>query len=349
MRIRPALAIGAVLLSACLCGSATAAKLYRWVDEQGNVHYSDRIPPDAAKQERARLDERGVMVERTEAAKTEEELARDRELERLRAAQQKLLEEQQERDRVLLNTFRTEDDLFLARDKKIEAVDAQVKLTEGNIKRLKKRLADMQATAATTERQGEQVSPKYRADIEATRRQIEEAYASIVQREQDRLAISARFEDDLQRIRLLRNLRIETAEEEKPKPERRRSLLDTLVVCDNRANCLAYWERATEYAQRKATTKLQIMGEHILMTAAPLKDDDLSLTVSRIPDEQGVELIFLDLQCRESPLGAEFCAGAAAQQVRDDFRGAVLGEPSAAPVPAAPAAQAGEQPPAPSR
>ncbi len=334
--MRQAIAYTVLILCSSLWSTAATAKLYKWVDADGGVHYSDRVPPDAVGQERSVLDKRGIEVERTDRARTPEEIARDEELARLRAIQQQLRADQEERDRVLLNTFRTEEDLLLARERKLEVVDAHINLAEANIRRLKSRLATMQTKAATTERQGEAVSPAFRAEIETTRRQIEETYAAIVTREKDRQSISAGFDQDLTRLRELRNLRTTTAAAPAPVGPRRYRLLDTLVQCDTASLCATYWERAGSYAQREATTQLQLTGERILLTASPAKDQDISVTVSRIPEGGGVELIFMDVQCRNSPLGAEFCNSPAVQRVRAGFKDYVTGQTAAA-APATPA------------
>jgi hypothetical protein len=42
-------------------GSAVAAKVYRWVDENGEVHYSESLPPDFEDKTHDELDERGIV------------------------------------------------------------------------------------------------------------------------------------------------------------------------------------------------------------------------------------------------------------------------------------------------
>ena len=50
--------ISAAILAA---GSAMAAKVYRWVDENGEVHYSETLPPDIKVKKHDELDERGIV------------------------------------------------------------------------------------------------------------------------------------------------------------------------------------------------------------------------------------------------------------------------------------------------
>ena len=179
---------------------AVAGKLYQWTDENGEKYYSDRVPPEHARREHRRLNPQGIEIERREPAKTPEQLAREQELKQLRAEQQRILEEQRARDRVLLRTFRTEDDLLMARNGKLVAVDAQIKLADSNVKRLRTRLADLQARAAALERRGDAVNRNLLQNIDQLRDQIENNYRYIVTREQDKLAIRERFEQDLQRF-----------------------------------------------------------------------------------------------------------------------------------------------------
>ena len=48
---------------------------YRWIDEQGVVHYGDSIPPQYAQKERTVLNNHGVEVRKLDAQKTPEQLA----------------------------------------------------------------------------------------------------------------------------------------------------------------------------------------------------------------------------------------------------------------------------------
>ena len=52
---------------------ASAAKLYKWVDEDGKVHYSDKVPPEAIRNEHKQLNEHGVVKETVEKDLTDEQ------------------------------------------------------------------------------------------------------------------------------------------------------------------------------------------------------------------------------------------------------------------------------------
>ncbi len=298
-------------------------RLYKWVDEEGNVHYSDKIPPSAVKNPYAKLDERGLVIERKERAKTPEEIAREEELRRLREAQRKQLEAQRARDKVLLSTFRSEDDIILARDGKLATYDAQIRIAYTNIERLKAWLATQKKRAADLERKGRKVPAKLLAEIENTRQQIKANYESILRQEKDKEFIRKKYAADLKRFRELKALKESTV----PKQEKRRfdAIVETVVVCDEKVDCDAAWEKAKAYARRHATTPVYVDTRRMFMTQPPRTKEDLSLSVSRlrpIPDKP--EIIFLDVSCKKQVANETWCTTEQARKIRSAFRAAVM-------------------------
>ena len=298
-----------------------SARTYRWTDADGKVHYSDRLPPEHIKGARSHLDDQGLETKRVEAAKTKEELAREAELKQLRAAEKRLIEEQREKDLVLVRTFRNEDDIMMARDGKLVSIDTSILIDRSNINRLKLKLAEMQKNAADTERQGRKVSPNYLKEIESTRKTLKEAHANIIRKEQHKELIREKHNADLQRFRVLKHLRDPENSLEKSDNKQRVTLLETVVICEDDRQCDVLWAKAESYVRQHATTRLQLLADSIIMTAAPIKDDDITIAVSRIvePNTPGARL-FLDLQCKESPRGKDFCLTAEVELIRTGFR-----------------------------
>lgn len=295
------------------------AKMYRWTDAQGHVHYSDKVPPEHVGQARIRLDNRGMEVEEVEAAKTREEIEHDEELERLRVEKKRLINEQKALDRVLLRTFRSEDDILMTRDGKLTSINTSIQIVRSNIRRLKLNLAAMQKNAANLERQGQRISAAHIQDIEHIRQQLKDNYEVIIKKEQSKEALREIYAADVTRFLILKNLRPRL--DIKQEKRRIRSLLETVVICNNQPDCDAAWIKAEEYVRKHATTRLQMLANSIIMTAAPLVPTDISITVSRIriPDEPGASL-FMDLQCKESPRGHDFCETDPVDDIRSGFR-----------------------------
>lgn len=204
----------ATTLGAGLTG-AVQAGLYKWTDEQGNVHYGDRIPPQYAEKEQRRLNEQGITVEVKERAKTPEELAEAQRLAKIEAEKAELRRQQQVRDRILLDTFSNEDEIIMTRDGKVSAIDAIIRVTQGRIENLRDRLAELTTRAANLERSGKAVPDTLHEDIRSARQQIENNETYIVQKEQEQQETRAKYEADIQRFRELMRLR----EEEQQKTE----------------------------------------------------------------------------------------------------------------------------------
>ena len=305
--------------------AAPAAKLYKWVDAEGNVQFSDKVPPEHAKQERKILNQQGLTVDTIERAKTPEELAREKRIAELRAEQQRLIAEQAARDRVLLNTFRSEDDIILARDGKLAAVDVLIKVTRGSITRMETRLTEMQNNAARMERSGETVSARYLGQIDDLRRQIKDAQASIVAKKNEKQRIRAKYDEDAERFRMLSSLGPgrETGEQTVSKD---RAQLISSFVCKDATTCEQAWPLAKAYVRQHATTPVEMLSDSIIMTRAPRRDQDIGITVSRIPQQDGGGfLLFVDVQCHDSASGAQFCKGEKVAAIRAGFQPHIAG------------------------
>jgi hypothetical protein len=325
MNFHPSL-LHAVALLACLA-SATAVNsstIKKWVDENGVTHYGTSIPPQYRDQAHSELNQRGIEIKRHDRAPTEEEIEQERALRLLRAEQQKLLEEQQARDRILLNLYRNEDDLVMARDGKIAQLDSQIQLTHNEIRRLKSRLSDLQAAAAAAERGGKQISSQQAANLDATLRSIEKSYAIILGKEDEKRDTVERYALDLERFRQLRQGGSRALNADRVKRSEIPDLVDTAVRCADDAECSSLWETARAYALEHATTAVDLDAERILVTAPPRAIRDISITVSRLEDHQrGGERIFMDVQCANFTEAREFCRGPEVSAIRSGFRSAL--------------------------
>ena len=118
-----------LMMSAIFVASAQAG-MYRWVDENGAVHYGDKVPARYLKKEHQELNEQGTTVKKHDRAMTADERAEKKQQE----AQRKRLENEKRaqalRDRVLTDTYTTERDLIAAKDARLDAIDSQLQLSK---------------------------------------------------------------------------------------------------------------------------------------------------------------------------------------------------------------------------
>ena len=92
--------IGYLLLLPVLLATTPvqAERMFKWVDDEGKIHYSDRVPPQHSKRERREYDVSGRTVRVYERAKTPEEKAE--------AARLAAIEEQKQRVELLVPGLR---------------------------------------------------------------------------------------------------------------------------------------------------------------------------------------------------------------------------------------------------
>ena len=197
-----------LLLMVLLLGlmPAQGGKLYKWVDETGQIRYGDRIPPQFAKRKQDTLNEQGVVVKTRAAAKTEQQLAEERRIAEAAAEEKRLRDENDAYNRVLLDTFTTEDDMIMTRNGKVDAIEAAVRLTRARTEKAKQRLLGLTRRAANMERAGRPIPKPLYKEITDARSQIKYNNRYIANRLEEQQAVRQQFESDLKRFRELKSV-----------------------------------------------------------------------------------------------------------------------------------------------
>ena len=199
-------ALAAAVLSVFLLQATAveAQKLYRWVDKDGKVHYSDQIPPEAVDQAREELNQAGRTVDRVDRARTPEEIAASAEAERVAAEQRKLQEEQDKMDAILLNSYGNAEELKRSFDERFALVEQTIESARVGLRSQEKSLAELLAHAAELEQQSKPVPDTVRASIELARKQTEEQRGFLTKREQDKVKLEAEYAATAERYNALR-------------------------------------------------------------------------------------------------------------------------------------------------
>jgi hypothetical protein len=137
--------------AALLAGGALAAPssqhgsgktTFRWVDEQGVVHYSDEVPPPAAGRDREVMNAQGLPVRHLDGQKSQEQITAD---ERNRAA----VIRQKQHDSFLITTYTSVKDIEALRDARLEQLKTQRSAAQQYMESLRGRLGALQARAVT--------------------------------------------------------------------------------------------------------------------------------------------------------------------------------------------------------
>ena len=301
--------------------SALAKKMYRWMDEHGNVRYSDQVPPDQVKHRRESLNDNARVLETVEKEKTKAQRELEKRLLILRKQQDDIIAKQKSHDKVLLSTFRTIDDMELAFKGKMLALDSQRKIFQGNLKRLEQQLEQHQKRAAQYERDGKKVTPGLLAKITDVKEQISQSNIDLSRQFEKKKKTGAQFEADIVRFAFLTQSDAESKVLSRKTAENKAENELGLFICETDAQCDRAWLAAKQFVYNNSTTDLDIETGSLIMSMTPYSDTDLSLSVSKMNVGNNKKQIFLDIRCRNTSLGVELCRGEKAKKIRYSFSG----------------------------
>ena len=186
-------------------------KLYSWKDEHGNVHYSETIPPEYADRDREILNEHGVRVGTEEGEITPEERAEQERLAAIAEAERRARLEVARHDRMLLETYITVADIEDLRDRRLELLEAQIKVTEAYLGNLRKRLLTLQDEASefkpyTTKPDAPQIPPNIALELSRTLDLINTYERTLSRTRGDQEALRESFDKDIARFRELKGV-----------------------------------------------------------------------------------------------------------------------------------------------
>ncbi len=188
------------LLALLLAAGMAHAAMYRWVDSNGRVHYGDTLPPTYQKSGASEMDKQGNVIKRTQSeAERRAEAERQAEEQRRREEQNK----QAQFDRALTQTYTTEAEIDLARDRALEHHKLVIKSTEIRMQAVNATLADLRERMARIEKNGRKPGPNLVEQRQQSERELQELKRTI-QTNQDALtAVRAKYEADKLRFREL--------------------------------------------------------------------------------------------------------------------------------------------------
>jgi hypothetical protein len=172
------------------------AKLYKWVDEKGETHYGEVIPPEYAGQSRVQFDEKGREV------KPEEQKAgpgKDNAVEDQAAIDQK------RRDAALLGSYSSEQEIDLARDRNLQQINAVMDGTRLRLKTAQGDLDGYQKEKDARLKQGKPMDKDLQDDIDRAGARVGRLKNDLAKSQVEADAIRARYDADKQRFRELKS------------------------------------------------------------------------------------------------------------------------------------------------
>ena len=180
------------------------AKMYKWEDENGQVHFGDKIPTRYLVKEHDEMNEQGVVVKHKDAAKTPKQKAEARHLESERKKAALVEKRKKQRDRVLLDTYTTERDLIVARDSRLDADESQIQLAVSIIKDSNNKIDSMEAQVAQIKASNREVPAGLYNRIENEKQQVSVQSKVMDNHKKRRDDISTQFNDYVERFKVLK-------------------------------------------------------------------------------------------------------------------------------------------------
>ena len=194
-----------LIVLALIWSASVHSGLYRWVDDEGKVHYGDRIPPAYAQNGHVKLHKNGLTKEKVESAeirkKKAEALELEKEAQKRRKAEQHEADLQEMRDTQLRSMFNSVEELDMVYQSKLDMADGSIAILQARHKKLSDSLEELEA------RHERMVNPndknKLGMKIDDILDNLHIYQQAITENQIERKKISERYRKDLVRLSIL--------------------------------------------------------------------------------------------------------------------------------------------------
>lgn len=196
-----AAALSAIVFAGLMVVTPSIAATYKWVDEKGVVHYTDKIPPEAVNRGKLELSKDGVPLRKVDPALTPEQIrAREQEEERKRA-DAKLREETTRKDRALLASYTSETEIDLARQRSLAAIDNVLQSVNTYSERIKQRQAELKEKMASYK--NKPVPPVLEREYESLNEELDRQRDVAIVKRKEAVTVAAKYDAEKARWREL--------------------------------------------------------------------------------------------------------------------------------------------------
>lgn len=172
-------------------------KLYKWVDDKGQVHYSDQVPPDQIKKKHEELNEQGVVVEKVANARTKEEIQAEKDIKLAQIEADKLAAFKQKQRDIVIKSYTNEKEINRLKNERLAALERNIELARQSLDFQKNSKEQLLSMAADNERNGIEVSKALKSRIRTIKEKIDYQIKFIVTKEGEIEKVKDKFLNDL--------------------------------------------------------------------------------------------------------------------------------------------------------
>ena len=182
---------------------------YRCKDQRGQIHYGDSMPPACAGFDTEVLNDNGMTLrviegEQTRAARVTREAAE--------ARARKEREQKLQRDRNLIETYLSVEDIERLRDQRLDLLSAQYRVTEQNISNLRERQGRLEEQIARfrpySDKPDAPPLPDHLAEAMVnTVRSLDVYNKALARNRKEQVDVKASFDADIRRFKELKGIK----------------------------------------------------------------------------------------------------------------------------------------------
>jgi hypothetical protein len=184
--------------------SSKATVTYRWVDDQGMVHYGDQIPAQYATKDREVLNNQGVPIRHLDAQKTPAQLAEE-------AQAREALIKQKQHDSFLITTYTSVKDIEALRDARLEQLNVQRAAAQQYVDSLRSRLGTLQTRALnfrpySDRRDAPRMPDDLAENLVRTLEEMRQQTSALAAKAGEETELRAEFQADIERYKELHTI-----------------------------------------------------------------------------------------------------------------------------------------------
>jgi chromosome segregation ATPase len=160
-------AIGMLSLPGVATAAAAQGKIVCWKDTSGKViGCGDKVPPEFQTSGTKELDSRGLTRKTTESdVEVAQRRARDEDAARVKAEDDRKMIIQKRQDTALLETYNSEQEIDLKRDRDLQVINLQVEQLNTALKSAAARYDDVRSRTEALEKNKRAVAPALKDDL----------------------------------------------------------------------------------------------------------------------------------------------------------------------------------------
>ena len=203
-----------LFLAAALAFAPAAFAAYKCVDEKGVTRIGETPPDECAKVPMQEIGRTGSVIRTIPPSLTPEQVKAQVDAAEKEKQAQKELAEQQRKDLALLNTYASESEIDMTRDRNVEPINARIKIASERIAAVDKRTKEIEEEmefykAGKSDKKGKGASKdtpeQLKADLDRLKKEKATHEKSIVGYQKEIEQVKAKYDLDRKRWLALKN------------------------------------------------------------------------------------------------------------------------------------------------